>query len=87
MFFQGHHQCPDTLSPHDPLLAYKKTQLVVMLREERALRQETEQRQAQLLEEYVQRDVNIAQLEAELAQYRSYLEHLRIQVQQQEHGK
>jgi hypothetical protein len=57
-----------------------------MLREERTRRQETEQQQAQLREEYVQKDVKIAQLEAELAQYRSYLERLRIQVQQQEHG-
>jgi hypothetical protein len=57
-----------------------------MLREERTLRQATEQQQAQLLQEYVQKDVKIAQLEAELAQYRSYLERLRIQVQQQEHG-
>src|SRR5712692_3614302 len=39
--------CPDTPSPRDPLLAYKKTQLATMLREERALRQATEQQQAQ----------------------------------------
>jgi hypothetical protein len=78
--------CPDTPSPRDPLLAYKKTKLVAMLREERTRRQETEQQQAQLLQEYVQKDVKIAQLEAELAQYRGYLERLRIQVQQQEHG-
>lgn len=78
--------CPDTPSPRDPLLAYKKTQLVAMLREERTRRQEIEQQQAQLLEEYVQKDVKIAQLEAELAQYRGYLERLRISIQQQEHG-
>ena len=45
-----------------------------------------EQQQAQLLQEYVQKDVKIAQLEAELTQYRSYLEHLRISIQQQGHG-
>src|SRR6266536_3848495 len=77
--------CPDAVSPRDPLLAYKKTQLAAMLREERTQRQETEKQQAQLLEEYVQKDVKIAQLEAELAQYHGYLERLRIQVQQQEH--
>jgi hypothetical protein len=71
---------------HDPLLAYKKTQLAVMLREERALRQEMEKQQVQLLEDYVERDIKIAQLEAELAQYHGYLEQLRIQVQRQEHG-
>jgi hypothetical protein len=78
--------CPDTPSPRDSLLAYKKTQLAAMLREERTWRQETEQQQAQLLQDYVQKDIKIAQLEAELAQYRGYLERLRIQVQQQEHG-
>jgi len=78
--------CPDTVSPRDPLLAYKKTKLATMLREERIRQQETEQQQAQLLQDYVQKDVKIAQLEAELAQYRGYLEHLRIQVQQQEHS-
>jgi hypothetical protein len=78
--------CPDTITPCDPLLAYKKTHLAVMLREERTRRQEAEKQQVHLLEEYVQKDVKIAQLEAELAQYRSYLERLRIQVQQQEHG-
>jgi hypothetical protein len=77
---------PGTVAPRDPLLAYKKTQLATMLREERTQRQDTEQQQAQLLQEYVQKDVKIAQLEAELAQYRGYLERLRIQVQQQEHG-
>ncbi len=78
--------CPDTVAARDPLLAYKKARLAAMLREERTQRQETEKQQARLLEEYVQKDVKIAQLEAELAQYRSYLERLRIQVQQQEHG-
>jgi hypothetical protein len=78
--------CPDTPSPRDPLLAYKKTQLATMLREERAQRQETEQQQARLREDYVQKDVKIAQLEAELAQYRGYVERLRISIQQQEHG-
>lgn len=57
-----------------------------MLRAERTQRQETEQQQAQRLQEYVQKDVKIAQLEADLAQYRGYLERLRIQVQQREHG-
>ena len=51
-----------------------------MLREERTRQQEIEQQQAHLREEYVQKDVKIAQLEAELAQYRGYLERLRIQV-------
>jgi hypothetical protein len=72
--------------PRDSLLAYKKTQLVAMLREERRLRQEAGKQQVQLLQDYVQKDVKIAQLEAELAQYHGYLERLRISIQQQEHG-
>jgi hypothetical protein len=78
--------CPDAVSLRDPLLAYKKTKLVAILREERAQRQETEKQQGQLLQEYVQKDVKIAQLEAELAQYHGYLERLRNSIQQQEHG-
>lgn len=76
----------DAVVPRDPLLAYKKTQLAAMLREERTQRQEIEQQQGQLLEEHVQKDVKIAELEAELAKYRSYLERLRSSIQQQEHG-
>jgi hypothetical protein len=78
--------CPDTASLRDPLLAYKKIQLAAMLREERMQRQEAEQQRGHLLEEYVQKDVKIAQLESELAQYRSHLERLRISIQRQEHG-
>ncbi len=76
----------DPPAPRDSLLAYKKTQLAAQVREERKLRQEMEAQHAKLLEDYVQKDVKIAQLEAELAQYRGYLERLCIQVQQQEHG-
>src|SRR5216683_2170476 len=69
----------------DPLLAYKKTQLAARLREERARREALERQHAELLQDYVQRDIKIAELEAELAQYRGYLERLRLHVQQQEH--
>jgi hypothetical protein len=75
---------PEAPSPRDPLLAYKKTQLATQVHEERKLRQEMEAQHAQLLQEYVQKDIKIAELEAELAQYRGYLERLRISIQQQE---
>jgi hypothetical protein len=39
-----------------------------------------------ILADYVQKDVKIAELEAELARYREYFEGLRLQAQQQEHG-
>src|SRR5712692_7280565 len=75
--------CPDTVSPRDPLLAYKKPDLVARLRQEQARSAELEAQYATILQDYVQRDVKIAVLEAELARYREYFEGLRLQVQQQ----
>jgi hypothetical protein len=77
---------PDTVSPRDPLLAYKKPDLVDRLRQAQARCAELETQQATILADYVQKDVRIAELEAELARYREYFEGLRLQVQQQEHG-
>lgn len=79
--------CPDTLSPRDPLLAYKKPDLVARLRQTQAHCAELETQHAAILDNYVQKDVKIAELEAELARYREYFEGLRLQIQQQEHGK
>ncbi len=79
--------CPDTVSPRDPLLAYKKPDLVARLRLEQTRRTELETQYASMLQDYVQRDVKIAELEAELARYREYFEGLRMTVQQQEHQK
>jgi hypothetical protein len=79
--------CPDTVSPRDPLLAYKKPDLVARLRQEQTRRTELETQYAGTLQDYVQRDVKIAELEAELARYREYFEGLRMTVQQQEHQK
>ncbi len=79
--------CPDTPSLRDPWLSYTKTDLVARLRQEQARRTELETQYATILQDYVQRDVKIAELEAELARYREYFEGLRLQVQQQEHQK
>jgi hypothetical protein len=76
----------DTPSPRDPLLSYKKADLVARLRKEQTHRAELETQYAALLQDYVQRDVKIAELEAELARYREYFEKLRMTIQQQEHG-
>ncbi len=78
--------CPDTVSPRDSLLAYKKPDLVARLRQEQARCAKLETQYATTLQDYVQRDVKIAELEAELARYREYFEGLRLHVQQQEHG-
>jgi len=80
-------QCPGTVSPRDSLLAYKKPDLVARLRQEQARPAELEAQYATILQDYVQRDVRIAELEAQLARYREYFEGLRMTVQQQEHQK
>lgn len=76
---------PDTPTPRDPLLAYKKADLVTRLRNELASRKEWEAQHAALLQDYAQKDVKIAELEAELAKHRQYLEGLRLSIQRQEH--
>jgi len=78
--------CPDTIAPRDPLLAYKKPDLVARLRQEQARRTELETQYATMLADYVQKDVKIAELEAGLTRYREYFQGLRLQIQQQEHG-
>ncbi len=78
--------CPDTVAPRNPLLAYKKPDLVARLRQSQTRCAELEAQHATILQDYVQKDVKIAKLEAELARYREYFDGLRLQVQQQEHG-
>ena len=75
----------DTPSPRDPLLSYKKADLVARLRKEQTRQAERETQYATLLQDYVQRDIKIAELEAEMARYREYFEKLRMTIQQQEH--
>lgn len=75
----------DVPAPRDPLLAYKKSDLVVRLRNEQASRKEWETQYTTILQDYVQKDVKIAELEAELARHRQYLEGLRLTIQRQEH--
>lgn len=76
---------PDTPPPRDPLLAYKKTDLVARVRKAEDLLKAREQQHATLLQDYVQKDIKIAELEAELARHRQYLEGLRLTMQHQEH--
>ena len=76
---------PDTPSPRDPLLAYKKMDLVARVRKAEELLKAREQQHATLLQDYVQKDIKIAELEAELARHREYLEGLRLTLQRQEH--
>jgi hypothetical protein len=77
--------CPDIVSPRDPLLAYKKTDLVARVRKAEELLKAREQQHDTLLQDYVQKDIKIAELEAELARHRQYLEGLRLTIQRQEY--
>jgi len=76
---------PDTPKPRDPLLAYKKTDLVARVRKAEELLKAREQQHATLLQGCVQKDIKIAELEAELTRHRQYLEGLRLTIQRQEH--
>jgi hypothetical protein len=78
---------PDAPTPRDPLLAYKKMDLVARVRKAEELLKAREQQHATLLQDYVQKDIKIAELEAELARHREYLEGLRLTVQRQEHQR
>ena len=77
--------CPNTAAPRDPLLAYKKADLVARVRKGEALLKAREKQHDALLQDYVQKDIKIAELEAELARHRQYLEGLRLTIQRQEH--
>jgi len=71
--------------PKDPLLNYKRPQLVARLRQEMHRREEIEAQYRQLLEERMQADLKVMQLEAELARYQHFLGRVRAQAQQEEH--
>jgi len=60
------------------LLAHPKPKLVTLLRNEMQRREETEKRYQNVLQETVQREIQMARLEAELAQHRTYLQGLRL---------
>ena len=81
----------------DPLLAYKKPELVARLRAARAEydqfklqaqaeRAELEQRYAALLQEHMQCEVTIAKLQAQTAEYLGFMERFRASLRQEEHG-
>jgi hypothetical protein len=76
---------PDTPTPRDLLLAYKKADLVARVRKGEELLKTREKQYDTLLQDSVQKDIKIAELEAELARHRQYLEGLRLTMQRQEH--
>jgi len=85
------------VQPRDPLLAYKKPELVAKLRtahteceqfkqQARAERAELEQRYITLLQEHVQCGVTIAKLEAEIAEFQVFMQRFRTALKDEEHG-
>ncbi len=72
----------------DPLMNYKKPQLVTRLRSSMQRLQDLEQHQANLIEACLQRDARVAELEtkiAELEPYRDFIEQVRIRIRREEH--
>ncbi len=79
-----------TPAPRDPLLSYKKPQLVARLRSAQQQLQEVRQQQSVLVETRLKQEARIAELEAKLAAlepYRTFVEHMRVQMQREEQGR
>jgi len=77
-------------SSRDPLLNYKKPQLVARLRAAQQQLLETQKQQAALVEASIKREGRIAELEAKLARlepYHAFVEHIRSQMQREEQGR
>lgn len=77
-------------SPRDPLLNYKKPQLVARVRAAQEQLLETQKQQAVLVEASVKREARIAELEAKLAvlePYRTFVEQMRSQMYREEQGR
>ena len=80
----------DAPAPRDPLLNYKKPQLVERLRAAQQQTQELRQQLALIVDAGMKREARIAELEARVVQlepYRLYVEQLRAQMQREEQGR
>ena len=74
----------------DPLLNCTKPQLVTRVRAAQQQLLETQQQQAALVEASIKREARLAELEARLAElepYRTFVEHIRAQMQREEQGR
>jgi hypothetical protein len=82
----------DTLSSppsRDPYLNYKKPQLALRLRDAQQQIQELQQHQAVLADACLQRDAQVVELEAKLAElepYRAFVEQVRQRVRREEYS-
>jgi hypothetical protein len=74
----------------DPLLSYKKPQLIARLRSAQQQLQEAQKQQAVLVEARLKQETRIAELEARLAglePYRTFVEQIRSHMQRGEQGR
>jgi len=79
-----------TPAPRDPLLNYKKPQLVARLRLAQQQLQEVQQQQSVLVEARLKQEARIAELEAKLAElepYRTFVEQIRKKIRQEEYDE
>lgn len=84
---KGHTNGEGVLTPRDPLLNYNKPQLVARLRAAQQQLQDQERQLATLAETFLQRDAQMAALEAKLAElepYRNFVEQVRQRMRQEE---
>jgi len=75
-------------SPRDPLLNYKKPQLVMRLRKAQQQIQDLERQLANLADACLQRDARVAELEVKLTElepYRNFVEKVRLRVREEEY--
>lgn len=78
------------VTPRDPLLNYKKLQLVARLRSAQQQLLEIQQQQAAQVEARLKQEARIAELEAKLAglePYRTFVMQMRAQMQREEQGR
>lgn len=80
----------ETPAPRDPMLNYKKPQLVERFRTAQQQVQTLQQQLAVIVDAGMKREARIAELEAKVVQlepYRVYVEQLRAQMQREERGR
>lgn len=74
------------VEPRDPLLAYKKPDLVAKLRATQAGYEQMMQNYQVLLQEHMSSATVIAKLEAQLAEYKAFMQRFRNALSDEEHG-
>lgn len=73
------------VTSRDPLLNYKKPELVVKLRAAHAEREQIERSYGTLLQEHMQCGLTIARLEAQVAEFNTFMQQFRSALNKEEH--